>query len=241
MSTASATTTSLGATWADDEVVPSGVRWLREPFSGLSHLVAAVAAAVGTGFLVAGSAGQVAKVLAVLVYGVSMVALFSASATYHLFTGSEAGLDRLHRLDHAAIYLLIAGTFTPLTVVVSPGAWGWVVFGIIWGIAAIGLVLKLGAGTGPRSLTTVPYLVMGWFGLTLFRDIYLHLPRAALFLMILGGVFYSVGALMYALRRPDPFPGRFGFHEIWHVFVIGGAASHFALIMGYVVPYVPGP
>ncbi|MBN2800612.1 MAG: hemolysin III family protein [Deltaproteobacteria bacterium] len=212
-------------------------RWNREPWSGFSHGVTALAGVVGTVVLLVIAAGSPWRQAAVGAYGVSLVLLFLASAAYHLYQGTERGTMWLHRLDHGAIFLLIAGTYTPIAAVVLDGTLRIAVLALVWTLTAVGVTLKLSMGPGPRKLAVIPYLVMGWLALPLVWKLALTLPAAALAWLVAGGVVYSVGAVVYALKRPDPLPGRFGFHELWHLFVIGGAALHYVLIAGYVAPY----
>jgi hemolysin III len=142
----------------------------------------------------------------------------------------------LRKLDHSAIYLLIAGTYTPICLYFFTGFWRTGMLAIIWALALVGIAAKLVVINAPRWVTAGIYLVMGWLSLIAVREIVTRLPAGALVLLALGGLAFTVGAVIYMLKRPNPLPGVFGFHEIWHIFVILGAFSHFALVAFYVAP-----
>ena len=211
-------------------------RKLREPVNGLTHLFAAILALLGlAGLLILGHDSLV-KVIALLIYGFSLVLMFSSSAAYHLVKARPPIMQVLRKLDHTAIYALIAGTYTPICLHFFSGFWAWGVLVIIWGLALAGIVVKLFVIKAPRWLTAGIYLVMGWLSLMAVRQILLFMPVGALVCLLLGGLFFTVGAVVYILKKPDFFPGIFGFHEIWHIFVILGCLSHFILIAAYVAP-----
>lgn len=171
-----------------------------------------------------------------VVYGVSLVALFAASALHHaVHPASEAGRRALRRLDHFSIFILIAGTYTPLCLVGLGGGWGWSIFGVIWGLAVGGILLKIFWLHAPRWLSTVIYIAMGWTVAVAFPVILDRFPLAAFSLVLGGGVIYTVGAVVYARKRPDPWPSWLGFHGVWHVFVVGGAALHYWFVVRYVL------
>jgi hemolysin III len=210
------------------------LRRLREPVNGLTHLGAAVAAVIGLIVLVLLGRESPIKVLSLIVYGASLVLMFSASAAYHLVRGGPRVLDVLRKLDHAAIYLLIAGTYTPICLTFFSGAWRAGMLIAIWSLAAIGIGVKVFVLRAPRWVTAGVYLVMGWLALAAIGEILRALPTGALVWLVAGGLFFTVGAVIYILKKPDVWPGVFGFHEVWHVLVILGALSHFILVAGYV-------
>ena len=208
----------------------------RDPVSGLMHLVAAVAAAVGlAGLLVLGRTDG-AKEAALAVYGSSLVLMFSASAAYHSIRSGRRITRWLHRLDHASIYLLVAGTYTPVCLYFFKGIYGWGLLGTVWCIGFTGIGLKLFAAKVPRWLTASISLLMGWLGLVAIPEVVRTMPVAAMVWLVLGGLFFSVGAVVYITKRPNYFPRVFGFHEIWHIFVILGCLSHYIVIAVYVAP-----
>jgi hemolysin III len=212
-------------------------RKLREPVNGLMHLAAAVLALLGlVGLLILGH-NSLVKVIALLIYGISLVAMFSSSATYHLVDARPRIMLFLRKLDHSAIYILIAGTYTPICLHFFSGFWAWGTLTIIWSLALIGVLVKLFIIKAPRGFTAAVYLGMGWLALLATREILRSMPLGALFWLLLGGIFFTLGAVIYVLKKPDFFPGVFGFHEVWHIFVILGCLSHFILMAVYVAPH----
>lgn len=216
---------------------PSRLR-LREPFSGLSHLAGGVLAAAGLAALLAAAAaaGSVERGIAFGIYGASLVGLYAASALYHLLPVSEAATARLRKLDHAMIFVLIAGTYTPVCLLALSGLWRWGLLGTVWALALGGVLLKL-RRVGVRPwLTVALYLGMGWLSVAALPVLLRALPAGALIWLAAGGLVYSAGAVVYATKRPDLLPGRFGYHELWHLFVIAGSACHFWALARYVAP-----
>lgn len=209
---------------------------LREPVNGLTHLGAALAAALGLGVLVYLAAGDAAKAASLALYAVTLVLMFSASAAYHLVPAQPNILGVLRKLDHVAIYLLIAGTYTPVCLHYLTGFWRLGLPAIVWALALIGAGVKLVVIRAPRWVTAGLYLLMGWLGVAAAGELLTRLPAGALAWLIAGGLFFTGGAVIYILKKPNLFGGRFGFHEIWHIFVILGAFSHFMLMAVYIAP-----
>jgi len=207
---------------------------MREPVNGLTHLGAAVAAGAGLGVLLYLGRGEFFRQVSLLVYGLSLVLMFAASGVYHTLRARPEILVWLRKLDHSAIYLLIAGTYTPICLHFFAGFWRWGMLAIIWGMALGGIIAKLFWINAPRWLTAGIYLLMGWLSVLALRQMLLNMPPGALIWLALGGVWFSVGAVIYILRKPNFIPGVFGFHEVWHIFVILGALSHYILIAAYV-------
>ena len=207
---------------------------LREPVNGLTHLIAAILAAIGLVVLLILGWGNLTRVLSLLIYGLSLVLMFSSSAAYHMTMASTGALLWLRKFDHSAIYLLIAGTYTPICLHYFEGFWRWGLLGIIWGMALAGIIVKLFVIHAPRWVTAGIYLLMGWMAIIGVREMLLRMPGGALVWLALGGLFFTAGAVIYILKKPDLFPGRFGFHEVWHIFVILGCLCHFVVIVGYV-------
>ena len=210
---------------------------LRDPVSGLTHFGAAIASAFGLAVLlvVARDAGE--RQVPLLVYGCSLVLMFSSSAAYHLVKSSPKVEEILRKLDHAAIYLLIAGTYTPICLHFFTGFWRWGLLAVIWSMAVIGIAVKAFIINAPRWLTAGVYLAMGWLSLLAIREMLIAMPLGALVWLLVGGLCFTVGAVVYSTRRPDFFPGVFGFHEVWHIFVILGALSHFVVMAAFVAPH----
>ncbi|MBE0408848.1 MAG: hemolysin III family protein [Anaerolineales bacterium] len=213
-------------------------RRFRDPISGLSHLFTAVFAVFGLVALLIFGWGQTGKTISLLIYGLSLMLMFSASAAYHLYNGSPQGIQLLRKLDHTAIYLLIAGTYTPISYNLFGGFWQWGLLLIIWLLALAGIITKLFVIDAPRWLTAGLYLCMGWLAILGLREMIISLPPGGLTWLLLGGAFYTLGAVIYITKTFDLYPGVFGFHEVWHIFVILGALSHYILILIYVA--LPG-
>ncbi len=207
---------------------------LREPFNGLSHLGGAIAAFLGEIVLLIIGWNEPAKLVSVIIYGLSLMAMFAASATYHLATVKPDTLVVLRKFDHAAIFLLIAGTYTPFCLIAFTGFWRWGLLAIIWILAAIGILVKVFYIKSPRWLHTGTYVVMGWLCLMAAPQMPAVLPTSAIVWLILGGVIYTLGAIVYATKIFNFVPGKFGFHEVWHIFVILGAAAHFVAVMSVI-------
>ena len=161
--------------------------------------------------------------------------LFSFSSAYHLLRAGPRLHEWLRRLDHSALFLLIAGSFTPVCYLLLAPGWRWLMLGSIWAIALAGVGYKLIAGMRFRRAFVGVYLAMGWLGVVPALLVFELLPPAAFVLLVGGGLLYSVGAIFYATNWPNPFPGIFEAHEIWHLFVIGGAASHYLVHLLYLV------
>jgi hemolysin III len=209
---------------------------LREPVNGLTHLVAAFAAILGLVSLVYLAWGNLVKLASLSVYGFTLVLMFSASAAYHLINAGPKVTLFLQKLDHSAIYLLIAGTYTPLCLHFFSGFWRIGILVVIWSFALIGITVKLIIISAPRWLSAGVYLLMGWLSILAIGEILSRVPVGAIIWLLVGGLSFTIGAVIYILKKPNPIPGVFGFHEIWHIFVILGAFSHFAIMLGYIAP-----
>jgi len=172
-------------------------------------------------------------VVSFAIFGTTLVFMYTASFLYHGLQLSAKTLAIFRRIDHIMIFMVIAGSYTPLCLVPLRGPWGWSLFGIIWGFAAVGIVLKLFWMNLPRWISTLIYLGMGWLCMVAVYPLVQILEPAPLLWLAFGGLFYSLGALVYIFKKPDPFPKMFGFHEIWHICVLLGSACHFWLVFGY--------
>lgn len=209
---------------------------LREPVNGLTHLGGAIAALFGQIALLVVASSSVAKVASVIVYGVSLIALFSASATYHLVNAGPKVTKILRKLDHSAIYLLIAGTYTPICINAFTGFYRWGLLAIVWSIALVGILVNIFYINKPRWLSATVYVLMGWLCVSAAGQMLTALSPMALTWLIVGGVIYTLGAVVYATKLFDFVPGKFGFHEVWHIFVLAGAAAHFVAVIGVLSP-----
>ncbi len=208
----------------------------REPVNGLTHLAAAIVAAIGLVILLIPGGNNPQKEFALIVYGISLILMFSASAAYHLVHTSPQMQLRLRKLDHSAIYLLIAGTYTPVCLTFFTGFFRWGLLSIVWAFALIGIVIKLFVINAPRWINAGIYLIMGWLAVIAIQQIFTTMPPAAITWLLAGGMFFTIGAGIYITKKMDFIPGVFGFHEIWHIFVILGCLCHFIMVAGYIIP-----
>jgi len=202
---------------------------------GVFHACAAVAAVGGIVLLVllADSAGAY---VGGAVFASSLVLLYTTSAAYHRITWKPRLRSLMKRLDHAMIFVLIAGTYTPFCLVVLDTAWGISLLSVVWGLAGAGVIMKLAWPDAPRWLSVLLYLGVGWLALVATTELLSWFTLAPLLLLALGGVAYTLGGVVYAAGRPNPFPRVFGYHEVFHALVIAGSALHFTLVALYVVP-----
>ena len=205
---------------------------LREPVNSLTHWVGAILALAGLIILLIVGWSTPAKIISLLIYGLSLIAMFSASATYHMVHAKEKVLLILRKLDHSAIYLLIAGTYTPFCVNAFDGFWKWGMLSIIWTLAIVGIVIKVFYIKAPRWLNAGIYVVMGWLCVGAAGQMLAVLPAWVFGWLLAGGVIYTLGAVVYITKWFNFWPGVFGFHEVWHIFVLLAALAHFVAVMG---------
>lgn len=202
---------------------------------GLGLLLSVVALPVL--IVVAAGSGDAWRVGAAVVYGTTLVLLYGASTIYHAALARFHAVPRarveaaLQRLDHSAIYLLIAGTYTPFVLVPLRGPWGWSLFGVVWALAAVGVVLKTLYGARLRTLSTVVYVLMGWMIVVALDPLTTHVPPVGLRWLLAGGLLYTGGVLFYV------WDGRVRYaHALWHLCVLGGSATHFCAVLWYALP-----
>ncbi len=206
-----------------------------ERFSFLSHAVGALAAIAGLVLLAVRADGPLAVTSAVL-YGASLVLLLGSSALHHaVHPASPVGRRTLRRLDHIAIFGLIAGTYTPVALVGLGGAWGWSIFGVTWGLFVVGALTKVFWLHQPRWFSVALYIAMGWTALVAIVPLLDSFSGKALLWMLGGGLAYTGGAIIYGTKRPEPWPHWMGFHGLWHLFVLAGAACHWWFVSTYVL------
>lgn len=201
-----------------------------ERFNAITHTVGAVLALVGSFVLIVVAArdGDPWKLASVAVYSATLVLLYSFSALYHSLRGRAKTI--LRELDHHSIYLLIAGTYTPFCLVTLNGPWGWSLFGVVWGLAALGSLQELWFKKGARILSVVIYVVMGWVALAAIVQLFHALGPAGFAWLVAGGLFYTAGITFYALDTRLRHS-----HGIWHLFVLAGSAAHYVAILKYVL------
>jgi hemolysin III len=212
---------------------------LLEPWSSLTHLTGALASLIGTALLVFLTWGDWPKAVPLAIYGASMVVLYATSTLFHGWKLPEERRMWLNRLDHVVIFLLIAGTYTPIVVTFFPEQWRPWVLGIIWLFAVLGMVYKLVARRIHGLINAGIYPVLSWAGVVPAALAYHSrpfLPPGGLGLLLIGGLVYMVGFVVYYFKWPDPWPQTFGHHELWHLFVMGGSLCHFLFMLLFVVP-----
>ena len=206
---------------------------------GWSHAAGAVFAVIGTGVLVSLSRGQPAKAATMLLYGLSLVLLLGMSAVYHIGTWRPRVRAVLRGLDHANIFLFIAASYTAIVFNAVTGYWRVGILGSIWVLAVVGMATLTGAIALPRRAVAGLYVALGWVGVAAMPQIAAALGLTALLLILLGGILYSTGAVAYAFKWPRLWPNTFGYHEVFHVLVLGASASFFVVMALYVVPFRP--
>jgi hemolysin III len=204
----------------------------REPASGFSHLVGAVLALVGLIFLLYnGIKNQnVWQIVSFSIFGASAILLYSTSAIYHLVKASEKVITLLRKLDHMMIFVLIAGTYTPICLTLLRGKIGYIALAILWSMTFMGIFFKIFFINAPRWLYTGIYLIMGWMAVFIIVPIYKVTGIGAVLWLFIGGVFYTIGGVIYGLKKPNLIPRVLGFHEIFHIFIILGTVSHYFMI-----------
>jgi len=211
-----------------------------EVFNSVSHLSAAMISLLGMVLLIAESGGNAWKIVSFSIYGSSLIFLFVCSTLHHSINSTDEVEARLRMLDYLAIYPLIAGTFTPFCLVfLHDSVIGWSFFGVAWFFAFIGMFLtaKFGPERIPKWMSMTMYITIGWFGGILAFWLFPEIGWEGLGVFLLGGVAYTVGGYVYAAEKMNCIPGKFGFHEIWHIAVILGAGIHFGVIYFYVLPW----
>jgi hemolysin III len=174
--------------------------------------------------------------VAAVVYGLGLCALFAGSGLYHRWRWNPRWRPLLRRIDHSTIFVFIAASYTPIALLVLDGALRVVVLAGVWAGAAAGVCFSVAWITAPRVLTAGTYLALGWFAVITIPQLADRLDAAALALLAAGGLLYTAGAIVYAAKRPNPWPATFGFHEVFHAFVVAAAAAHFAAMAGWVIP-----
>jgi hemolysin III len=206
-------------------------KWIKEPFPGLSHFFGAALSILAMIVLLEASAGKPSRILAFLIYGSCMFILYMASGlTHSVYCSPETG-KWLDRFDYMGIYLLIAGTYTPVCLIAMKGIWGWGILSAEWVMAAIGIAAVFFGGGMSNALRAALYVAMGWLAVVAAVPVLHQLTTPALLWMLGGGVLYSVGAVVFVRNRPNLWPGRFCAHDLWHCMVLGGSGCHFVLML----------
>lgn len=200
-----------------------------ERMNSITHLLGVVLAIVGLIFLLVRTAltGDPWKIVSCSIYGGTLVTLYTSSTLYHSIKGASKRV--FQKFDHSAIYLLIAGSYTPFTLVTLRGSWGWSLFAVVWGLAVIGILQDILFAKRRGILSVIIYLLMGWIAMVAIRPLSRALPGAGMILLVAGGLFYTIGVVFYALDKKIIHS-----HGIWHLFVLAGSACHFFTIFLYV-------
>ena len=209
-----------------------------EIFNTASHIFGTILSITVTVLLVvfASVKGKVWHIVSFSIYGVTLVSVFLSSSLHHGIDGNKK-IENIFRLfDYLAIFLLIAGTYTPICLTVLRGALGWSIFGIVWGLAIIGILIKIFFPKIPKWVTNTIYISMGWVGVVMIYRLYTTIGIMGVIMILLAGLFYTVGSFVFYLEKPNPIPNKFGFHEIWHIFVIMGALFFSLFMYIYILP-----
>jgi hemolysin III len=202
---------------------------------GAFHLYATIAAVAGAALLLL-IADSARAYVGGAIFAASLVLLYGTSAAYHSITWKPTLRRLIRRLDHSMIFVLIAGTYTPFCLMVLNTAWGITMLSVIWGVAGGGVLLRVAWPTAPKWLGVSLYVIVGWLGLIPARELLTWFAPFPLALLVLGGVLYTLGGVVYALRKPNPWPRVLGYHEIFHLLVILGSSLHYSLVAIYVLP-----
>jgi hemolysin III len=204
----------------------------QELFNFYSHLAGMIAAVIGTVYLAMVASSSTSGLITALIYGISVVFLFSASSLYHAFKKKENELSFWRRMDRLAIFFMIAGTFTPVCYFCLDGSYRWFMIAFQWSLVGVGMISQIFFPRAPRKLYAVIYLFMGWSGIFTIKQMLSNMSLSQSVLMLSGGAAFTLGGIIYAIKKPKMFPGVFSFHELFHIMVLIGGVLHYAMIYG---------
>lgn len=210
---------------------------IREPGSAITHFIGWLLAIIAASPLIVKAWNtSPLTAMAMVIFSVSMILLYGASATYHSVTVSDKVLKIFRKIDHMMIFVLIAGSYTPVCLIVLGGKMGYTLLALVWGIAIVGMIIKAFWITCPKWFSSVIYIAMGWTCVLVFGTLWDTLPHAAFAWLLAGGIIYTIGGVIYALKLPifNSIHKNFGSHEIFHLFVMGGSICHFIFMYFYV-------
>jgi len=209
---------------------------LREPINALTHGAGILLSAGGLIFLLMKALHNQSglQLAGALIFGLSLIALYTASTVYHGLPVSPRAVQVMRRVDHTMIYVLIAGTYTPICLVTLKGVLGWSLLGLVWGLALLGIVVKLLWMNAPRWLSTSFYVLLGWLAAFFIVPLFKALPFSGFLWLLAGGILYTIGAVFYAFKPNWLRIGKFGYHEVFHLFILAGSGAHFLLVSQYV-------
>jgi len=212
---------------------------IKEPFSAVSHAIGAVLAILALILLIRESIDPIKPwhIVAFSVFGSGMFLLYTASAIYHWLPVSSKYVKCLQTMDHAMIHVLIASTYTPVCLIPLRGVWGWSLLGMIWSLAIFGILLKIFWKNLPDWFSVTFYIFMGWLSVIAIWPMIQTLQIGALVWIFIGGFFYTIGAIIHSLKKPNPIPNVVGAHEIFHLFVLLGSAAHFWVMYNYITKF----
>jgi len=206
---------------------------VKPQFRGFIHLLAFSSALTLAPILIVLTPG-VAERFIMAIYGIAIVGLFGVSALYHRHDWSERGIAIVRRIDHSMIFVATAATHTPIALIALPTKPGWVLFGVVWTGAVAGIAGRIFFPHAPHAVVAVPYVLVGWSSIFVINHVWASLGVASFTLLIVGGILYTLGAVIYATHWPNPWPEHFGYHEIFHALTVGGAACHYVVIAIFV-------
>jgi len=212
--------------------------YIREPINGLTHLAGAILSFAGLLAMVIKASASTSSglvIASVIVFGISMILLYSASATYHMVIARDKVIAFLRRIDHSMIFVLIAGSYAPFCLISLNGVTGWVIFSIVATVAVLGVLFKMIWFSCPRWLSTALYVALGWVIVFAFSPLSETLSTPGILLLLLGGIFYTIGGVIYAVKPKFLEFKHFGFHEIFHIFIMLGSTAHFLCVYLYIL------
>jgi len=212
------------------------VKRFRDPISGFTHFIGILFSIVGLIALLIRTSGSetIYHIISFSIFGGAMILLYTVSTLYHWLPLSEKNLVLFRKIDHIMIFVFIAASNTPISLISIRGVWGWSIFTGVWAFTLGGFFLKIFWLDAPRYLYTSIYLLMGWMIVIALYPLTKVMQTQGIVLLGLGGIFYSIGAVIYAMKKPDPFPNTFGFHEIFHLFIMAGSFCHYLMVYSYV-------
>lgn len=211
---------------------------LREPISSITHLIGGFLSILGLVLLVSKQLlhGNIQGSLlaSTIIFGVSMILLYFTSGIYHAVRATkEKAVRVMRKLDHSMIYVLIAGSYSPFCLYVLPKHKGLIIFAILWGIAIVGSILKIMWIDMPRVLSAGLYIIMGWTAIFIIKDLYAILNTGAFIMLFVGGIFYTIGGIIYAIKKPNF--KKWNFHDVFHIFIMLGSLSHFLMVFLFII------
>lgn len=215
-------------------------KYFKDPMSGLTHFIGVILAIIALVALVIRGVqlNSVWHIVSYSIFGAGLILLYMASTLYHWIPVKGRAERCLKRIDHIMIFVLIAASYTPICLIPLRGAWGWSLFGVVWGITVLGVLLKIFYIHAPDWLAAAIYVGMGWLALIAIYPLVTTLQPKALMWLFIGGIFYTIGAVIYSLEKPKLWPNWFGAHDLFHIFVLLGSASHFWLMYRFISEFV---